>query len=173
MSTRTRGALESRPGKNVRTLDDLDQIDRKILEILQCDGRIANADLAKLIKLSPTPTLDRTRRLEREGFVEKYVAVLNSERMGSALVAFIEVELDRTTEDVREKFARAVRDTREIIECHLVGGGFDYMLKVRVQDMAAYRRFMGLGLAALPNVRAVHTYHVIESVKVAAAFITV
>ena len=153
-----------------RTLSDLDRTDRKILEILQRDGRIANAELAKLINLSPTPTLERVRRLERDQFIDNYVALLNAERMQAVLIAFVEVALDRTTEEVLERFAAAVRATNEIIECHLVGGGFDYLLKVRVQDMAAYRRFLGTGLATLPGVRTTHTYYVMEQVKSATAF---
>ena len=153
-----------------RTLSALDRIDRKILQTLQRDGRIANADLAKHINLSPTPTLERVRRLERDGFIENYVALLNPEKMEAALIAFVEVALDRTTEDVLAKFADAVRKIDEIVECNLVGGGFDYLMKVRVKDMAAYRRFLGSDLAGLPGVRATHTYYVMEQVKSATMF---
>jgi Lrp/AsnC family leucine-responsive transcriptional regulator len=153
-----------------RTLTDLDRIDRKILDVLQRDGRIANADLAKQIHLSPTPTLERVRRLERDGFIDKYVALLNAEKMEAALIAFVEVALDRTTEDILGKFSDAARSTPEIIECHLVAGGFDYLLKVRVKDMAEYRRFLGSGLASLPGVRETHTYMVMEQVKAATFF---
>jgi Lrp/AsnC family leucine-responsive transcriptional regulator len=153
-----------------QSLSDLDRIDRKILDILQSEGRIANADLAKRINLSPTPTLERVRRLERDGFIEKYVALLNPERMEAALVAFVEVVLDRTTEDVLGQFADAVRKTHEIIECHLIAGGFDYLLKIRVRDMDTYRRFLGSTLARLPGVRATHTYMAMEKVKEETSF---
>ena len=83
-----------------RTLSNLDRIDRKILDALQRDGRIANADLAKLVNLSATPTLERVRRLERDGFIESYVALLNPAKMEADMIAFIEISLDRTTEDV-------------------------------------------------------------------------
>jgi len=155
---------------STRTLSDLDKIDRKILDVLQRDGRIANSDLAKEINLSPTPTLERVRRLERDGFIEKYVALLNPEKMEAALIAFVEVALDRTTEDILGKFAEAARATSEIIECHLLAGGFDYLLKVRVRDMSAYRRFLGGELATLPGVRQTHTYMVMEQVKAATTF---
>lgn len=148
-----------------RTLRDLDKIDRTILEILQSDGRIANADLAKRINLSPTPTLERVRRLEREGFVDRYVAILNPIKMEAALTAYVEVALDRTTEDVLQKFACAVVDTQEIIECNMLAGGFDYLLKIRVKDMSAYRKFLGATLSELPSVRATHTYIVMDSIK--------
>lgn len=153
-----------------RTLRDLDRIDRKILAALQRDGRMANSDLAKQINLSPTPTLERVRRLERDGFIEKYAAILNAEKMNAQLTAFVEVALDRTTEDVLGKFAEAARQTEEIVECHMVAGGFDYLLKVRVENIAAYRNFLGSGLATLPGVSATHTYMVMEQVKTETSF---
>ena len=155
---------------SVRTLSDLDRIDRKILDILQRDGRVANADLAKLVNLSATPTLERVRRLERDGFIESYVALLNPAKMEADMIAFIEISLDRTTEDVLAKFADAIRDVEEIIECHMIAGGFDYLLKVRTQDMAAYRRLLGTRLGTLPGVRVTHTYMVMEHVKSATTF---
>lgn len=155
---------------NNKSLRDLDITDRKILSILQSDARIANAELAKRINLSPTPTLERVRRLERDGFIEKYVAVLNSAKMEAAMTAFVEVHLDRTTEDVLERFAKAALATAEIVECNMIAGGFDYLLKIRVEDMTAYRKFMGSGLAKLPGMRATHTYTVMEKIKDVAVF---
>ena len=148
-----------------KTLRDLDVTDRKILRILQSDARIANADLAKRIHLSATPTLERVRRLEREGFIESYAAVLNPEKMDAAMIAFVEVNLDRTNEDVLDKFAQAACATPEIVECNLIAGGFDYLLKIRVEDMTAYRKFLGTRLAELPGIRATHTFMVMEKIK--------
>jgi Lrp/AsnC family transcriptional regulator, leucine-responsive regulatory protein len=148
-----------------RTLAELDAIDRKILAVLQNDGRIANADLARQINLSQTPTLERVRRLERDGFIERYAALLSPEKMQAAMTAFVEVVLDRTTEDVLDHFAAAARGVPEIVECHLIAGGFDYLLKIRVRDMPAYRQFMGSDLAQLPGIRATHTYMVMEKIK--------
>jgi len=157
---------------NDRTLAQLDRTDRKILTILQNDGRIANSDLAKQINLSPTPTLERVKRLERDGFIERYAALLNPEKMQAAMTAFVEVVLDRTNEDVLSRFAAEVRKVPEIVECHMIAGGFDYLLKIRVEDMPSYRRFMGSGLAQLPGIRATHTYTVMEKVKEDASFPT-
>lgn len=154
----------------IRTLSELDRVDRKILAILQADGRMANADLAKQINLSPTPTLERVRRLERDGFIEGYVAVLNPEKMEASLVAFVEVSLDRTTEDVFTKFADAAKQAEQIIECNMVAGGYDYLLKVRTRDIGEYRRFLSSALAALPGIRETHTYMVMEEVKGSAKF---
>jgi Lrp/AsnC family transcriptional regulator, leucine-responsive regulatory protein len=148
-----------------RTLKDLDAIDRRILQVLQKDGRISNVDLAEKIHLSPTPCLERVRRLERDGFIDGYVAVLNPDRLEAGLLAFVQISLDRTTPDVFERFAKATNAEPAIVECHMVAGGFDYLLKVRVADMDAYRRFLGANLSILPGVRETHTYMVMEQVK--------
>ena len=116
---------------------DIDKIDRKILSILQGDGRIANVELAERIGLSPTSIGERLKRLQRDGFVEGYGARLNPHRLGLGLLVFVEVMLDKTTPDVFERFARAVQNAPEVLECHMVAGGFDYLVKARVADMTA------------------------------------
>ena len=144
---------------------ELDRIDRKILSILQEDGRIANVELAERIGLSPTSIGERLKRLQREGFVEGYGARLNPHRLGLGLLVFVEVLLDKTTPDVFEKFAEAVRRAPQVLECHMVAGGFDYLVKTRVADMAAYRGFLGDTLLSLPGVKETRTYAVMEEVK--------
>jgi Lrp/AsnC family transcriptional regulator, leucine-responsive regulatory protein len=144
---------------------DLDRTDRKILKALQADGRIATVDLAEKIGLSPTSTSDRVKRLQREGFIAGYGARLDPHRLGLGLLVFVEVSLDKTTPDVFEKFAEAVKRAPEVLECHMVAGGFDYLVKTRVADMAAYRRFLGEILLALPGVKETRTYAVMEEVK--------
>src|ERR1700691_5488611 len=109
---------------------DLDRIDRQILEQVQLDGRISVAELARRVHLSTTPCLERLRRLERDGFIKGYIAQLDPSRLGFDLLAFIEVSLDRTNPDFFERFRLAVRDLDEVIECHMVAGNFDYLLKV-------------------------------------------
>jgi Lrp/AsnC family leucine-responsive transcriptional regulator len=146
-------------------MTDLDRTDRKILKALQADGRIANVDLAEKIGLSPTSTGDRVKRLQREGFIAGYGARLDPHRLGLGLLVFVEVSLDKTTPDVFEKFADAVKRAPEVLECHMVAGGFDYLVKTRVADMAAYRRFLGEILLALPGVKETRTYAVMEEVK--------
>lgn len=144
---------------------DLDKIDRRILATLQADGRIANVELADRVGLSPTSIGERLRRLLRDGFIEGYGARLNPERLGLGLLVFVEVLLDKTTPDVFERFASAVRRAPEVLECHMVAGGFDYLVKARVADMTAYRRFLGETLLAFPGVRETRTYAVMEEVK--------
>ncbi|QDQ28119.1 leucine-responsive transcriptional regulator Lrp [Chitinimonas arctica] len=143
----------------------LDRIDRKILRELQEDGRIANIDLAKRIGLSPTACLERVKRLTRDAYILGYGARLNPEKLDAGLLVFVEVLLDRTTPEVFERFKLAVTDRPEVQECHLVAGGFDYLVKARVRDMKAYRDFLGNTLLSLPGVRETHTYAVMEEVK--------
>lgn len=136
-----------------------------ILSVLQREGRITNLELAERIGLSPTATSERTRRLLKEGFVTGFGARLDPHRLGYGLLVFVEVLLDKTTPDVFTRFAAAVNRAPEVLECHMVAGGFDYLVKTRVQDMAAYRRFLGDVLLALPGVRETRTYAVMEEVK--------
>jgi len=143
----------------------LDLIDRKILQILQRDGRIANVDLARRIHLSPTPCFERVRRLEDSGYIQRYVAQLDPQKLGLGLLAFVEVSLDKTNPDAFAAFGRTVADMPEVQECHMVAGGFDYLLKLRVTDMSAYRRFLGERVSSLPGVSRTHTYFVMEEVK--------
>jgi Lrp/AsnC family leucine-responsive transcriptional regulator len=144
---------------------DLDQLDRKVLTVLQDDGRVSVVDLAERIGLSPTATTERVKRLTRDGYILGYGARLNADLLGRGLLVFIEVKLDRTTPDVFERFAQAVAYAPEVLECHMVAGGFDYLIKTRVADMAAYRRFLGEVLLSLPGVRETHTFAVMEEVK--------
>ena len=146
-------------------MSDLDKIDRRILGTLQADGRVANVELAERIGLSPTSVGERIKRLQRDGFIEGYGARLDPQRLGLGLLVFVEVLLDKTTPDVFDRFATAVRRAPEVLECHMVAGGFDYLIKTRLPDRAAYRRFLGETLLGLPGVRETRTYAVMEEVK--------
>lgn len=147
------------------TLDDLDRTDRRILQHLQEDGRISNLKLAEAVSLSPTAVLARVQRLTREGYILGYEARLDPKLLGAGMLVFVEVLLDRTTPNVFEQFKAAVQVHPEILECHMVAGGFDYLVKTRVADMEAYRRFAGSVLWQLPGVRETRTYAVMEEVK--------
>src|SRR5213079_964303 len=113
-------------------MGDLDRIDRRILFHLQEDGRISNLKLAEAVALSPTAVLARVQRLTREGFIQGYEARLNPQLLGAGMLVFVEVLLDRTTPNVFEQFRAAVQVRSEIMECHMVAGGFDYLLKTRM-----------------------------------------
>jgi Lrp/AsnC family transcriptional regulator, leucine-responsive regulatory protein len=144
---------------------DLNPADRRILAQLQTDGRITNAELARRVHLSPSACLERTKRLEREGYIERYTAVLNAQKLGAGMVVFVEVSLHDLSEAVFREFHDGVLKIAEIQECHLVAGGFDYILKVRVADMNDYRKLLGDILSRLPHVRETRTYVVMEEVK--------
>ena len=148
-----------------KLLPGLDKTDTKILRVLQDDGRISNLKLAEAVHLSPTAVLERVKRLTREGFILGYEARLDPAKLGAGLLVFVEVVLDRTTPDVMSAFKAAVQSRPEIMECHLVAGGFDYLLKTRVADMHAYRELLASVLWSLPGVRETHTYAVMEEVK--------
>ncbi|HOB67954.1 Lrp/AsnC ligand binding domain-containing protein [Ottowia sp.] len=150
-------------------LESLDRIDLRILAALQHDGRISNLKLAEAVALSPTAVLARVQRLTREGYIRGYHAELNPDKLGRGLVVFVEVLLDRTTPNVFDAFKAAVQVHDEVMECHMVAGGFDYLLKTRMADMAAYRAFAGRVLWQLPGVRETRTYAVMEEVKSSAA----
>ena len=146
-------------------LHDIDRIDRRILDVMQKDGRISNLKLAEQVSLSPTAVLARVQRLTKDGFILGYEARLNPLKLGAGMLVFVEVLLDRTSPNVFEQFKAAVQVRDEIMECHMVAGGFDYLLKTRTADMNSYREFAGSVLWQLPGVRETRTYAVMEEVK--------
>jgi Lrp/AsnC family leucine-responsive transcriptional regulator len=146
-------------------MKDLDRLDRKILRALQKEGRLSNIELAEKVNLSPTATAERVKRLTRDGFITGYMAILSPERLGRNLLVFVQVKLDRTTPDVFDSFAEAVKRSDDVMECHMVAGGFDYLVKARVAGMEAYRAFLSDMILSLPGVRETHTYAVMEEVK--------
>jgi len=142
-----------------------DKIDTRILHALRRDGRISNLKLAEQVHLSPTAVVERVKRLKRDGYILGYQARLNPDKLGMGVAAFVEVMLDRTSADVMERFRAAVQDRPEILECHLIAGSFDYLLKVRVADMQAYQDLVASVVRQLPGVRDTRTYTVMEQVK--------
>ncbi|SON54191.1 Leucine-responsive regulatory protein [Hartmannibacter diazotrophicus] len=146
-------------------VESLDRIDRKILAALQTDGRITNLDLADKVGLSPTATAERVKRLTRDGFILGYAAQLDPVKLGRGLLVFVEIKLDRMTPEVFSTFAAAVTRAPAVLECHMIAGGFDYLVKARVGNMDEYRSFLSDVLMTLPGVRETHTYPVMEEVK--------
>lgn len=133
--------------------------------MLQRDGRLSNVRLAESVHLSPTAVLERVRRLQRDGYIVGYRAELDPARLGAGLLVFVEILLDRTTPNIFDQFRAAVQVRPEIMECHMVAGGFDYLLKLRVADMNDYREVAGRVLWHLPGIRETRTYAVLEEVK--------
>ena len=143
----------------------LDRIDKKILQTLQVDGRISNLKLAESVSLSPSSVLARMQRLLKENYILGFEAKLNPDMLEASLLVFVEVSLDKTNSKALDAFRAAVQAYPEIMECHLVAGGFDYLLKTRVGSMDRYREFAGRVLWQLPGVRETRTYAVMEEVK--------
>ncbi len=149
----------------IKTPRHLDNIDRRILDVLQDDGRISNVALAKTVGLSPTPCLERVKRLEEQGYITGYYAKVSADKLGAAMLVFVEITLTKTATDIFEEFSKAVKLCQDIQECHLVSGNFDFLLKARVADMSSYRKLLGDTLLQLPGVSESRTYVVMEEVK--------
>ncbi len=148
-----------------KTPKDLDRIDRKIMIELQKDGRLSNVELAKRIGLSASPCLERVKRLEAQGYITGYRALVDPQKLGAAMLVFVEITLTKTSVDIFAEFSAAVQLHDDIQECHLVSGNFDFLLKARVADMSSYRRLLGDTLLRLPGVSESRTYVVMEEVK--------
>jgi len=146
-------------------MNSLNKIDRNILRALQQDGRLSFAELARQVGLTTTPCIERVRRLERDGVITGFSALVNPGAVGAALVVFVQIRLSRTSQDNFAQFKAAASDLPEVQECYLVSGNFDYLIKARVADMAAYREFLGETLLGLPGVQASTSYVVMETVK--------
>lgn len=143
----------------------MDRIDRRILECLQEDGRISNVALAKKVNLTPTPCLERVKRLEKDGYIRGYTALLDPELVEAGLLVFVEIDLLRTSPDVFREFRKKASQLPEVLDCHLVSGNFDYLIKARVNDMQEYRELLGEKILSLPGVSGSRSYVVMEEVK--------
>ncbi|MFI2812715.1 MULTISPECIES: Lrp/AsnC ligand binding domain-containing protein [Microbulbifer] len=144
---------------------ELSTIDRNILRVLQKNGRTSYAELARQVGLTATPCVERVKRLESDGVIQGYTTLINPEFLDAALVVFVQIRLNRSAQDAFEEFRNAVAELPEVQECYLVSGNFDYLIKARVADMSAYRRFYGETLLTLPEVQECTSYVVMEEVK--------
>lgn len=149
-------------------IGNLDAFDRKILAELSRDGRLSIIDLARRIGLSKSPTQTRLRRLERDGYILGYRALLNPAKLDREHVAFVEVRLTDTREPALSAFNAAVRAAPEIEQCHLIAGQFDYLLKIRCKDMRAYRDVLAEVVSNLPYLASTSTHVSMQGVKDAA-----
>lgn len=143
----------------------LDRIDIRILELLQTDGKISNIKLAEMVNLSPTAALARVQKLTKEGFILGYEARLDPVLLNNAFVVFVEIVIDKTTPNVFEVFTDAIRQIPEIVECHMISGGFDFVVKIRCANMDEFRRISGQVLWQLPGIKETRSYPVMEVIK--------
>lgn len=146
-------------------ISTLDRTDLKILDILQTDGRISNSKLAELVNLSPTAVMARVQKLTKDEFILGYEAKLNPAKLNANFLVFVEVLLDKTTPNVLDDFIDAVTQYPEIVECHMVSGGFDFLIKLRSAGMEEFRSIAGQILWQLPGVKETRSYPVMQVVK--------
>ncbi|ACP25794.1 transcriptional regulator, AsnC family [Sinorhizobium fredii NGR234] len=144
---------------------EIDQYDQKILEVLSADGRISVTDLAAKIGLSKTPCQMRMKRLISEGYIQGFTAIINPSKLQLEHIAFAEVKLSNTQEEALQKFNEAVRRIKEVEECHMIAGRFDYLLKIRTKDIRRYREVLGERISNLPYVASTSTNVAMQTVK--------
>lgn len=147
----------------------LDEIDRKILVLLQSDARIPNIELADKVGLSPSPCLRRVRELEERGVVRRHVTLLDPAKVGLPVSVFVNVTLDRQIEPALEKFEAAILKRPEVMECYLMTGDFDYLLRVVTADLGAYERFLVENLTRVPGVSSIRSSFALKQVKYSTA----
>jgi Lrp/AsnC family leucine-responsive transcriptional regulator len=143
----------------------LDEKDRQILSLLQQDGRLSLADLAGKVGLSPSPCLRRVRILEKQGVIARYVAVLDQQAVGLPVSVFVSIKLESQKQEALDRFAKAIERWPEILECYLMTGPRDYLLRVVVADLSAYERFLKQKLTRLNGVASIESSFALEQVK--------
>lgn len=145
--------------------DKLDPIDLRILALLQEDSRLTNKELAAAIHLSPTPTFERVKRLEREGYIEKYIAVLNAEKLNRGFIVFCYLSMKQHTYENSQRIMEAVQNIPEIVECYNISGDYDFLLKIYVQDMKTYQQFVLRILGDIDCIGSLNSSFVLGEVK--------
>lgn len=146
----------------VRTLDKLD---RRILALLQKDGRLSMKDLGEQVGLSITPCIERVKRMERDGVISGYHARVNPAALGASLLMFVQITLSNKSGEMFDQFRREVQRIPQVLECHLVSGEFDYIIKARIAEMSEYRKLLGDILLQLPGAAQSKSYVVMEEIK--------
>lgn len=147
----------------------MDKTDRKILSLLQDNARLTYKEIASEINLTPTPVYDRIKKMEREGIIEKYVTLVNPEKLNALLIIFCQISLINQTLEYSEPFEKAMKNLPEVMQCHFVSGNFDYLIKIAVPDMAYYHIFHQSKLSAIPGIRLINSYFMMSEVKASSA----
>lgn len=146
-------------------MDTLDDIDIKILRELQRDGKLTTKELAARVNLSPSPTFERQKRLEREGYIERYVAVVNPKKVGNGFVVLCNIRLKKHGKEIGQEFMRAIQNIDEVTDCYNTSGDYDFMMKVYVRDMEHYQDFVLNTLGVIDSIGQLHSIFVIGEVK--------
>ena len=143
----------------------LDEIDLQILKTLQKNAKLTTKELAEAVHLTPTPVFERQKRLERQGYIKKYVAVLDPEKLGMGLQVFCKVKLKQINREIAEAFARRIMRIPEVTECYNTSGAYDYLLKVRARDMKQYQEFILTKLGEIESVGSIESTFVMSEIK--------
>ena len=143
----------------------LDEIDMQILKTLQKNAKLTTKELADVVHLTPTPVFERLKRLEKQGYIIKYVAILNAEKLNQGLLVFCKVKLKQINREIAEAFVRRILRIPEVIECYNTSGAYDYLLKVRARDMKQYQDFVLTKLGDIESVGAIESTFVMSEVK--------
>ena len=146
-------------------MDTLDQTDLKILRILQQNARLTNKELAAQVNLSTTPVFERLKRLERNGYIKKYVAVLDAEKLHRGFIVFCNVRMRRLSKEIARDFMERMLNIPEVTECYNISGQFDYMLKIHAPDMRYYQEFVLNQLGTIENLGSLESTFVMDTVK--------
>ncbi|HEY9542553.1 Lrp/AsnC family transcriptional regulator [Prevotella sp.] len=149
----------------MNTTETLDDIDIKILRLLQKESRLTVKELAARVNLSPSPVFERQKRLEREGYIERYMAVVNAKKVGYGIIVLCNIRLKQHTHKLIQEFMDAVQNISEITECFNTSGDFDFLIKVYARDMKDYQDFMLNTLGNIECVGSLHSIFVIGEVK--------
>lgn len=150
--------------KDTAVMSDLDATDRRILTVLQKEGRITNAELSERVNLSPSACHRRTQRLEEDGFIAGYVALLDARRLGRPTTVFVEITLQGQADELLDAFEREVAKIPDILECHLMAGQADYLIKIMAEDTEDFARIHRQYLSRLPGVRQMHSSFALRTV---------
>lgn len=151
--------------RKISVMLNLDKLDRQILALLQENARLTIQEIGQQINLSKTPVHERIKRLEREGFIDRYVTILDKKKLGNLLMIYCQVTLDKQTRDTFADFDAAIRQLPEVLECNRVSGTFDYLVKIISQDMEAYNRFYQERLSVIPGILHISSFFVMAEVK--------
>ena len=143
----------------------LDETDLQILKTLQKNAKLTTKELADAVHLTPTPVFERQKRLEKKGYIKKYVAILDPEKLNLALLVFCKVKLKQINREIAESFVRRILRIPEVIECYNTSGAYDYLLKVRVRDMKQYQEFVLTKLGDIETVGSIESTFVMSEVK--------
>lgn len=150
-------------------MQNIDAIDKEILDYLQQDAKMNIKELADELKMTKTPVYERIKRLEKDGYISGYVALLNKKKLKLPLIIFCEVSLTSQQLEVIEAFGNAIKEVPEIVECYLLGGVFDYLIKIVMPDLDSYYTFASRHLASLPNVSKIQSLFVLNETKYSTA----